>query len=147
VNTHGGGTGWRRAYCTTPPPRVASSPVRIRPLIAVASALSITVAVQAAYAVPSRTVRELRAAHCCATRCQHQNPAIETAARCCGVDRVSTELATLSPSAKLHPTFLLALACPVSGDRLAGTYVQTSEPPDPVPRASPVFLLTRSLRL
>jgi len=121
--------------------------VRIRSLIAVASALSITVAVQVAYAVPSRTMRELRAARCCATRCQHQNRGIAKAARCCSVEQASAEQATLAPSAKLHPTFLVGLSCPVSGGSVDGTYVQTSGPSDPVARASPVFLLIRSLRL
>ena len=121
--------------------------MRIRSLIAVASALSVTVAVQAAYAIPSRTVRELRAAHCCATRCQHQHRTMTTAARCCGVERASAELATVSPSAKLHPTFLVGLSCPASGGSVDATYVQTSGRSEPVPRAGPVFLLVRSLRL
>ena len=61
--------------------------------------------------------------------------------------RPSAEQATLSPSAKLHPTFLVGLSHPVSGRSVDGTYAQTSGPSDPVPRASPVFLLIRSLRL
>ena len=121
--------------------------MRIRSLIAIASVLSTTVAVQAAYALPSRTLRELRAARCCATRCRHQNGGVAPAARCCGVERGSAEPARLARAATPHPPLWIGLSAPPSGCTTDGPSVQTAGPPEAVPRAGPVFLLTRSLRL
>jgi len=121
--------------------------VRIRSLIAVASVLSITVAAEAAYAVPTRTIREVRAARCCATRCQRQNHAVAPAARCCGVQRAAAEVATLSASAKPSPAFLVGFAGSTAGGSADRTDVPALGRSEPVPRAGPVFLLTRSLRL
>jgi len=120
--------------------------VRTRSRIAIACALTLTVAVQVAYAAPSRATGELRAARCCATRCQHQTSAGAATARCCGVERAAADLATFSPSANLHTTFVADVSYASPGRGLQGASVQTL-PADLVPRASPIFLLTASLRL
>jgi len=114
----------------------------------VACALAVTVGVHAAYAVPSRAERELRAVSCCAKRCPRCD-SVGRPLRCCQLAPWLTEPATLSsakrpaPRAALQP--LAAAARPVP---LAEHCRACAAAPGPrLERAGPIFLLTRSLRL
>jgi len=103
---------------------------------------------QAAYAIPARTADEFRAAHCCATHCNHSSsPA--TANRCCHVEQSGADVATVSASKTLQPPVAISVLfitadtdCIASPVGLALDVTLLS----PLP-AAPLYLLTRTLRL
>ena len=114
----------------------------------VACALAVTVGVHAAYAVPSRAERELRAVSCCAKRCPRCD-SVGGPLRCCQVAPGLTEPATLSsakrpaPRAGLQPLAAAAGPAPLAEHCRASAAGAGPR----LERAGPIFLLIRSLRL
>ncbi len=104
---------------------------------------------QVAYVAPSQATATLRAAHCCATRCHHARSA-SAAARCCKVEQGVSDAAALSAPKDGQqsnnipaPVFVIPAAFQLSS---AGDFA-CSFSPHVTPRAAPIFLLTRTLRL
>jgi hypothetical protein len=110
-----------------------------------ALALVAGVLMQVIHAVPAHAMASLRAMACCAHGCNHGCSPSE-AMRCCGVQH-QDDAATISAVGKEHaPRFVAHLA-----DRTPRTFGEpTVVSPAAAPRherASPLFLLVRSLRL
>jgi hypothetical protein len=104
--------------------------------------------VQVAYVVPARASAELRATRCCATHCHHPR-STGGAARCCRIQEPPAEIATLTPAKSRHTPESrgVVLALPDSGRAPHGQALALIVGAEATPRAAPVFLLTRALRL
>lgn len=100
-----------------------------------------------AYVIPLRANAEIRAITCCAARCHHPRSAAG-ATRCCGVEQDASDTATLSSSNGVNAS---ATYAPLPSSAATGVvYIAIAAPafsPRCLPRAAPLFLLTRALRL
>jgi hypothetical protein len=116
-------------------------------VLRIAIVLTLGLSVQAAYAAPSRIAAELRAASCCARTCP-KGQSLESAAHCCRVRPAAIEIATLSKTQRVQLSavcnFGPALAAASAPFDRLGVLLPSRDPHE---RATPIFLLTRSLRL
>jgi len=103
---------------------------------------------QVAYVAPARAMATLRAVHCCATRCHHPRSA-STAARCCNVQQDVADVAALSPVKYAQPQVIAApvIVVPTTLQLPNASTLVSSISPHVTPRAAPIFLFTRTLRL
>ena len=112
----------------------------------VACALAVTVGVHAAYAVPSRAERELRAVSCCAKRCPRCD-SVGHPLRCCQLAPGLTEPATLSSAKRPAPRAGLQPLAAAAGPAPLAAHFRACIAAGPLERAGPIFLLSRCLRL
>lgn len=106
-----------------------------------------TVTIQVGYAAPARAARATRAVACCAVHCSHTQ-SMRDAVRCCDGVELGDELAAQSVPTQAQPCPAGRLLPLTSTSNLGGPVVtrRVSTVLHP-PRAAPIFLLTRSLRL
>lgn len=142
------------AHAPCPGPRLAPVPagsygraqVLSKRLFPLTLALLLATSVQATQGSPLRTLAELRAAHCCSHTCRHGRTTSGAARHCCQVAQDDPGvLAGAKPAVDAPAVIAVVLdAVPaVLGAPASG--VVTGTPP--LPRAAPLFLLTRTLRL
>jgi hypothetical protein len=106
----------------------------------------VALVVQATYGPPARATAVLRAARCCAVRCHNSRSAAHNG-HCCRVFRDSGVLATIAP--------VQMVPLPAGAGTVAGVVWGSLVVPGPAlslalsgrPRAAPLYLLTRTLRL
>jgi hypothetical protein len=116
------------------------------PRVAILTVLAL--ALNAAYALPARSVATLTARSCCAGHCHHTRS--QTAAnRCCHVPPSDGGQATLSPSPTQHLVLqaaAVAAAVAAGGSPIARQPFNSIAPPLCRTRSAPLFLVKRSLR-
>lgn len=125
-------------------PSIMSVRRHSRALLSVA--LLLAMAVRTAYAAPSCSTAQLRAAACCATHCNHQHRAPRPD-DCCHVVSSANDATLLTSSLALHPIVAvhsLPLAPPSLSHLIPASFALGVEYSGDGP---PLFLQLRSLRL
>lgn len=103
--------------------------------------------VQVIYVVPAHATDGARAVSCCAAHCHHQR-SFGAACRCCQLRPDTSEVATLSSARCPQPSVTTSVApAPATCAFVPGAGRPADCPRRRLPRAAPLFLLTRTLRL
>jgi len=118
--------------------------VAVRRLLRVAITVLFALSLHTVQAAPARTVREWRAAGCCATRCHHRD-APRCGSGCCQLRQAPPDTAVTS--AKRPSAAYVVVGWVPSPAPAPSVAVGSDAAPSSLRRAGPIFLLTRTLRL